>query len=51
MEVEGQWELNRRKEAEESVWEGAEMLLGFDRRQRSSFSDDEQALVMMSKQK
>ena len=51
VEVEGQWELNRRKEAEESVWEGAEMLLGFDRRRQSSFSDDEQALVLMSKQK
>ena len=25
---------------EVSVWEGAEMLLGFDRRRRSSFSDD-----------
>ena len=43
VEVEGPWELNLRKEAEASVWEGAEMSLGFDRRRRSSFSDDEQA--------
>ena len=26
--------------AEASVWEGAEMSLGFDQRRRSSFSDD-----------
>ena len=43
VEVEGLWELNRRKEAKASVWESAEMSLGFDRRRQSSFSDDEQA--------
>ena len=45
VEVEGSWELNWRKEAEASVWEGAEMSLGFEWRRRSSFSDDEQAKV------
>ena len=49
LEVEGPWELNRQKEAEASVWEGAEMSLGFDWRRRASFSDDEQALATTSK--
>ena len=40
VEVEGPWELNRRKEAKALVWEGAEMSLGFDRQRRASFSDD-----------
>ena len=43
VEVEGSWELNQWKEAEASVWEGAEMSLGLDRRRRSSFSDNKQA--------
>ena len=46
VEVEGPWELNQQKEAEASVWVGVEMSLGFDRRQRLSFSDDEQAKAM-----
>ena len=44
VEVEGPWELNQRKEAEASVWEGVEMLLGFDRRQRASKSDDDEQM-------
>ena len=48
VEVEGPWELNRRKEAKVSVWEGAKMSLGFDRQRRSSFSDDEQASATMA---
>ena len=44
VEVEGPWELNRRKEAKALVWEGAEMSLGFDRRQRASKSDDDEQM-------
>ena len=36
----GRWELNRQREGEASVWLGAETSLGFDRRRRSSKSDD-----------